>query len=940
MDLNQIAEKWQKRWAEARIFQADADSKKKKFFSHFTYPYVNAYPHIGHFYTLMQAEIMARYKRLRGFNVLMPQGWHATGSPLVSAAKRVQEKEPKQLRILADMGINDEKVIRKFEKPEYWVEFFAPEFRKDFDRMGISIDWRRNYITTSLNPYYDKFIRWQFRKLKEKDYVVKGRFPVVWCPKDNVPVGDHDRVEGEGETPQEFIVMKYKFGDKFIAAATLRPETVFGDTNIWVNPDIEYVIAKVDHEKWIISKECAEKLKQHEKKVMIESKISGRALVGKDCRAPVTNKELLILPSSICDPNIATGIVRSVPSHAPFDWAALNDLQNSRVECEKYRLDFEEIKKIKPIAMIKVEGIGEHPAIEFAKKFGAKSQKDKEQLEKATQEDYKKEFFSGIMKDNTGKYANMKVATAKEEIKLDMLNANQAALMYELTGRVVCRCLTPSTIKIVSDQWFIAYGNKKWKKSAHDALRKLKIYPDKSRQQLEYTIDWLRNWACTREEGLGTRLPWDEKWLIESLSDSTIYFAYYPIAHLIKNVNPELIDDAFFDYVLLGEGKKPKIRDIEKMRKEFDYWYPIDFNTSGKDLIQNHIAFSLFNHSAVFPEDKWMAGIRINGWVTINGQKMSKSLGNIILLRYIAKEFSPDPARLTIASGGEGLDDPNWDSEFAKSNRDRLMQLYEFCISHYNKGGNKYGNAEKWLESQLNQCIQQTGELMDKSMFRSALQSCYFELQKKLKKYVKMAKGNPNKRLVNKAIESVIVMLSPFAPHTCEEMWEKIGKKGFVSLAKWPEHDAKKIDLKMNFMEDVIEDTKKDIYSILKLSKIEKPSKISLFIAEPWKYRFFKILKDELESTKEIQKIMKKIMATELKKYGNEISRMLPKLIQDPPKIQEFIFDQRSEIEMFNEAVEMYKEEIKAEFEVAKAESSKEQKARQALPSKPAILIT
>ena len=81
------------------------------------------------------------------------------------------------------LGLNLSEEIKKFEKPEYWIEYFAPEFKKDFDRIGISIDWRRNYITTSLNPHYDKFIRWQFRKLKEKDYVVKGKFPVVWCIK-------------------------------------------------------------------------------------------------------------------------------------------------------------------------------------------------------------------------------------------------------------------------------------------------------------------------------------------------------------------------------------------------------------------------------------------------------------------------------------------------------------------------------------------------------------------------------------------------------------------------------------------------------------------------------------------------------------------------------------------------------------------------------------
>src|SRR3989344_7390339 len=97
-----LEQKWTNAWKKAKLFEADAKPGRKKFYSHFTYPYVNAYPHLGHFYTLMRAEVVARYKRMQGFNVLLPQGWHATGSPIINAAKRVAEREEKQLKILAD----------------------------------------------------------------------------------------------------------------------------------------------------------------------------------------------------------------------------------------------------------------------------------------------------------------------------------------------------------------------------------------------------------------------------------------------------------------------------------------------------------------------------------------------------------------------------------------------------------------------------------------------------------------------------------------------------------------------------------------------------------------------------------------------------------------------------------------------------------------------
>src|SRR3989338_6224142 len=125
-------------------------------------------------------EAFAKYKRLQGYNVLFPQGWHATGSPIVQAAKRVAAREPKQMKIMADMGITDEAQLKKFEEPQYWIEFFAPEYKKDYDTLGMGIDWRREFHTTSLNPRYDAFIRWQFSKLREKGYCIRGKFPVVW----------------------------------------------------------------------------------------------------------------------------------------------------------------------------------------------------------------------------------------------------------------------------------------------------------------------------------------------------------------------------------------------------------------------------------------------------------------------------------------------------------------------------------------------------------------------------------------------------------------------------------------------------------------------------------------------------------------------------------------------------------------------------------------
>ncbi|MDP3027308.1 MAG: class I tRNA ligase family protein, partial [Nanoarchaeota archaeon] len=129
INLKSIENKWQKKWQESKIFEPEPIKNKPKFFCTFPYPYVNGYSHLGHLYTIAKMDVFARYKRMKGYNVLFPQAWHCTGSPIVSAAQRVKENEPKQVKILEDMGFSKAE-IKKFATPEYWIEYFPKEFEK------------------------------------------------------------------------------------------------------------------------------------------------------------------------------------------------------------------------------------------------------------------------------------------------------------------------------------------------------------------------------------------------------------------------------------------------------------------------------------------------------------------------------------------------------------------------------------------------------------------------------------------------------------------------------------------------------------------------------------------------------------------------------------------------------------------------------------------
>ncbi len=927
-DFNKIEKKWQEKWEESKIFQPKIDKKRKKFFINTPYPYINGFLHLGHSYTYLRTDVFARYKRMQGFNVLYPQAWHTTGSPIINSAKRISENEPKQVQMFKEMNFSDSE-IKRFSDPKYWVKYFPPENKKDINNLGLSIDWAREFYTTELNPYYDKFIKWQFNKLKEKKLIIKGKFPVVWCPKDNTIVQDHSRTQGEGEVPQEFSLVKHELEkNKYIVTATLREDTILGITNLYINPNINYVEIKNKDEVWIVGKPIVQKLKDQDFPVKEIKKINGKDLVGKKVKV-FGGRKVLILPATFLDEEFGTGIVHSVPSDSADDLISLYDLQKNDDLIKKYNLNPEEVKSIKPIPVLKTHEYGEIPAEFFLKKYNVKSQNEKNKLEQIKKELYKISFYSStfnsLYKNAFSKnLENVPVQEGKEFIKEELLKKGIIEKYYQLTGKVICRCLTPSIVKIVSDQWFIDYANKKWKNLAKKSLNKIKLYPEKSRQQFEYVIDWLKQWACTHEEGLGTRLPWDEKWLIESLSDSTIYMAYYTIAHLIKDIPIEKINDNFFDYVFLNKGKKPNVKNIDKIKEEFSYWYPVDFRNSGKDLIQNHLTFFIFNHVAIFPEKYWPKGIGVNGWVMVDGQKMSKSLGNFITIREAISKYSADVTRLTMLNGGEELDDPNFDSSFASLLMQRLPQLYEFCLNNYNKGNNNYENTERLFESQINLIIKEATEAMEETKFRTAIQKCYFDMQNNLKNYLKKSKTQ-NKKLMNFYIETQLKLLSPFIPFITEEIWHKLNNKNFLPLEKWPRADESKINLELEYLKEFLEQTKKDIENIFSL--IKKDGKVTLFVSEKWKYDFYKKLRKEIEKTRDIKTLIEK---TKDKDHIDETPKIIQSILKDPSKIPKHILTQEKEFEILKNTG----------YNVIKAENTKELKAKQAIPFRVTILVT
>jgi len=855
MNIKEIEDKWKQKWADEKTFEANPD-ERKKWFGNAAFPYVNAPLHLGHGFTYTRIDVMARFKRMQGFNVLLPFAFHATGEPIVGVAERLKKGDKEQRKILLNAGIPEEE-IDKFKDPKYTARYWERIIRDNFDSLGISIDWRRRFST--IDSCFNRFIEWQYRLLKDKGYVVQGTHPVIWCPNCESPTGDHDRLRGEGESPINYILFKFKLpSDEILPMGTLRPETIYGVTNVWVNPDVEYVKTKVGEEIWIINKSCVEKLKDQLHTVKIIGKIKGKELVGKHCINPVLKNQILILPASFVNEENATGLVMSVPSHAPHDWIGLKDVISNPTYLKKFGIDIEEVKGIKPISVVETTGFGEHPAIDLCDEKEIKNQNEIEKLNEITNFLYKKEFHQGLLRKNCGKYQGMKVSQVKEKLSSDFQKIGVASSMWESSGEVICRCGTKCHVKILENQWFLKFSDEKWKEKTRLCLKNMKIYPEDARKNFESIIEWLEDKACARKSGLGTRLPWDKEWIVETLSDSVIYMAYYTIANYInsKKIEPHQLNDDVFDYVFHNNGDEKKISEetgiskdvLQEMRKEFEYWYGFDMRGSAKELIPNHLTFSIFHHTATWSDEKrWPKAFTINGMLNVEGEKMSKSKGNFIILNDAIEKYGADANRIALMDSAEGLNDANWSKKDVLSWINKLSSFYNLVEKYYNQGEIMLNRPiDVWLISRFQNHIKKITEHLEKTENRSAL-TYFHQMINDVQWYLKRNE-EINKSTINYVLETITKILSIYSPFISEEIWKKIGKNNFISIEKWPEIEEKKIDENILKKEESFKKLCEDIKHVIKLS--EKNKLLYVYVVNEDEYRYLQqttsFLKKEL----------------------------------------------------------------------------------------------
>ena len=932
VDFRSIEKKWQKAWEKAKIFEANPD-RRKKFFITIPYPYLNGNLHVGHTRTFTIGDAFARYMRMKGYNVLFPLGFHVTGTPIIGLAELIRNKDGRTIEVYTKFHDVPKDELLNLDTPEKIVSYFSKQALDALKSIGYSIDWQRIFTTTDRE--YQKFIEWQYWKLKELGLIVRGTHPVRYCPHDQNPVEDHDLLMGEEATIVEFTVIKFKLLDDnlIFPCATLRPETIFGVTNIWIKPT-RYVIAEVDGEHWFISREAYEKLTYTEKRVRLLKEVDAKDYIGKYVIVPMVERKVPILPAEFVDTDNATGVVMSVPAHAPFDFVAIEDLKREKEILKEYGISEEILEKLKPIVLIKSDS-SEIPAKDIVSELGIKSQDDTELLERATKILYKKEYHTGIMLENTEKYSNMKVSEAKEAVHADLLQSGFGDVFYEFSEKpVICRCGTKCVVKVVRDQWFLNYSNPSWKGKVLEHLDFMKIIPFYYKDEFRNKIEWLKDKACARRKGLGTRIPWDKEWLIESLSDSTIYMSYYILSKFINQgkLKAENMVKEFFDYVFLGIGDLKKVAEvsglsetvIKEIKEEFDYWYPVDLRSSGKDLVANHLLFFIFHHIAIFPPNLWPKAIAVNGYVSLEGKKMSKSKGPLLTMKRAVSTYGADVTRLYILHAAEYDSDADWRSREVKGLATHLRRFYTLIAENYNKETLELTTLDKWLLSKLQRAIRETREAMDNLQTRRAVNAAFFEMMNNVRWYLR--RGGKNLSLI---IDDWLKLLAPFAPHICEELWH-LKHDTFISLESYPECDETKIDVEAEVTEEYLMKLIEDINEIRKFVKEAKT--VYICPADEWKLNALKVV---MESNAVNEAIKKILSDGEMRKISKEVVNFVKRAFKEKKVGKLVVLD---EYKILEENALFIKSETGLEVSFDST-LIPEEKRRSAMPGKPAIYI-
>ncbi len=732
-DFKTIEKKWQKTWEDTGVFHAKQDFTLPKFYCLVEFPYPSGQGlHVGHPRSYTALDVVARKKRLEGYNVLYPMGWDAFGLPTENFA------------------------IKNHIHPAEVTKQNVAHFKEQLQSLGFSFDWSREVNTT--DPQYYKWTQWIFIQLFKKGLAYKKEMAVNWCTSCKCVLANEEVVNGVCERCGSEVVRKVKsqwmlkiteyaqrliddideleFIDRvktqqknwigrstgaevdFVATTgdiltvyTTRPDTLFGATYMVVSPEHPYL------EKWADKLENMDEVRAYQAEAMRKSDFertevnkdkTGVELKGVKAINPVNGNEIPIFISDYVLVSYGTGAIMAVPAHDTRDW-------------------------------------------EFAKKFNIPM------VEVVSGGDIEKEAFTdcatGVMV-NSGFLTGKSVEDAKEAIKtwLEDNNKGKTKVNFKLRDWVFSRQRywgEPIPLVNCEKCGWVAIPESELPLQ----LPEVDSYEptENGESPLAPMTDWV-NTTCPCCGGPAKR----ETDTMPQWAGSSWYFLRYCDPHN---------DDALAS------------------KEALEYWAPVDWYNGGMEHTTLHLLYSRFWHKflydiGVVPTKEPYAKRTSHGMILgENGEKMSKSRGNVVNPDDIVNEYGADTMRLYEMFIGDFEKAAPWNSASIKGCRrfvERIWNLQDIVVD-----GDSY---RKELETSFHKTIKKVSEDVDNLKANTAIAAMMSLLNE-------IAETGS---ITKEEYKTFILLLNPFAPHVTEELWSVMGFGGVVTDQKWPQYDEAK----------------------------------------------------------------------------------------------------------------------------------------------------
>ena len=738
-----IEKKTQEYWAKSETFKVSENSKKSKFYALSMFPYPSGKLHMGHVRNYTIGDVISRYKRMKGFNVLQPMGWDAFGLPAENAA------------------------IQNKTGPSEWTKSNIEHMRNQLKQLGLAIDWRRE-IATCDSDYY-KWEQWLFTKLYKKGLIYKKTAMVNWDPIDETVLANEQVIDGKGwrsgafverkEIPQYFMKITDYADDllkgldnldgwpdqvktmqknwigkslgceiifdiddataKPIKVFTTRPDTLMGATYLAIAPEhaLSNQMSKGNKTIKAFIEEC-QKTGTSEAEIATAEKKG--IFSGLYALHPISNEKIPIWIANYVLINYGDGAVMAVPAHDDRDY-------------------------------------------DFSKKYDLPIK----QVIHASEENLKAFTGTGIL-INSGEFNNKNSDEAKSLIaqKLESLKKGKKRIEFRLRDWGMSRqrywgCPIPI---IHCEKCGDITNNEK------DLPVKLpeKVIMPKSGSPLTTTPSFYEC-TCPKCGGLAKR----ETDTMDTFFESSWYFARY----------------ASFD------------QNKAMLDERANYWLPVDHYIGGIEHAILHLLYSRFFTKVLFDLDivkveEPFKKLLTQGMVLKDGIKMSKSKGNTIDPEGLIKKYGADTARLFIMFAAPADQSLEWSDDGVEGAHRFLKRLWKMVFNHISdkrKVEKKLNNNLKELRYKLHSTIQKVSDDLERrNSFNTAISS-NMELLNFLVSIESKEEVPTN--IKQEVFESVVLMLNPFVPHIAKALWQELRPNKEIDIESWPEVDLSALEV-------------------------------------------------------------------------------------------------------------------------------------------------